>query len=188
MKRFLNFTLFTTIIAGLPFLVSAQKKTEYLASNGKTYHIGDTVILNRGSSPMGNFMYVQFGGWGKVFTHDASKGVEQDDLGRAYAGVGAVIKKIRNEKYRGVDRIVFTVGLGTITNCDMFIEDAIATCEIKDCKGKAETAPTTAPATATVSTADELAKYKKLLDQGAISKAEYEAMKKETIRSLNKLK
>jgi hypothetical protein len=178
MKQFFNQTLFIALLASIPMLVSAQKKTEYLASNGKTYRIGDTVILNRGSSPMGNFMYVQFGGWGKLLTHDSGKGVEQDDLGRAYAGVGAVIKKIRNEKFRGIDRIVFTVGLGTITNCDMFIEDAIATCEIKDCKGKADQGVNTGTQ---ISNADELAKYKKLLDQGAISKADYEAMKKKLL-------
>lgn len=169
------------VIAGILCLFAisgiAQKKTEYAASNGITYHIGDTVKLARGSDPKGNFMYVQTGGWAKSLTYQSGKGAEQYDLDRNFAGRGAVIKKIRNEKSNGADRIVFTVGLGNISNYDMYIEDAIATCEIADCKKNAATA-STAPAP---SAADELAKYKKLLDAGAITKAEYEAKKKKLL-------
>jgi hypothetical protein len=58
----------------------------------------------------------------------------------------------------------------------MYIEDALAVGEVVGGK-KTETAAA-APA---VSPADELAKYKKLLDQGAIMKADYDAMKKKLL-------
>jgi hypothetical protein len=169
------------LLAGILCLFSisllAQKKTDYKASNGITYHIGDTIKLGRGSSPSGNFMYVQTGGWAKSLTYQSGKGAEQYDLDRNFSGRGAVVKKIRNEKSNGADRIVFTVGMGNISNYDMYIEDAIGTCEIADCKKNITTASTTTAPSA----ADELAKYKKLLDAGAITKAEYEAKKKKLL-------
>jgi hypothetical protein len=75
-----------------------QKKTEYTASNGVTYHVGDTVRLGRGSSPQGKFEYVQIGGWASAFVTDAGKGDEKYDLERGFAGMRAVIKKINSEK------------------------------------------------------------------------------------------
>ena len=169
--------LFTAALF-MPLFLSAQKLTEYKASNGITYHIGDTIKLGRGSDPKGNFMYVQIGGWAKMFTDDATKGASQFDLDRNYASTGAIIKKMRSDKLHGTTRVIFTVGLGTISNCEMFIEDAIATCEIADCKKNNAMAANTPAA---ISSADELAKYKKLLDQGAITKAEYETVKKKLL-------
>lgn len=165
------------LLLAVPLFSFGQKLKEYKASNGITYRIGDTVKLGRGSDPNGNFMYVQIGGWGKAFTYESGKGAAQYDLDRNFAGTAAVIKKIRNEKAHGADRIVFTVGLGNISNYDMYIEYAIATCEIADCK-KNLTMTAEQPK---ASNAEELAKYKKLLDQGAITKAEYEAVKKKLL-------
>lgn len=179
MKRVLLVLLLSVgMIAGKGFAQSKQKQTEYLASNGITYHIGDTIKMGHGTDPQGNFMYVQRGGWAKVVFSEPSQGSTQYNLDRSYAGSGAIIKKIRTEKFHKLDRVIFTVGLGSISNCDMYIDDAIASCEIADCKKKGEVV---AVAPASVSPADELAKYKKLLDQGAISKAEYDAMKKKLL-------
>ncbi|MBW4889213.1 SHOCT domain-containing protein [Mucilaginibacter sp. HMF5004] len=170
--------LLTGILCLVAIGVMAQKKTEYKASNGITYHVGDTVKLGRGSSTSGNFMYVQMGGWAKSLTYQSGKGAEQYDLDRNFAGRGAIIKKIRSEKSNGAERIVFTVGMGNISNYDMYIEDAIGTCEIADCK---KNIPNSTAAAVAPSAADELAKYKKLLDAGAITKAEYEAKKKKLL-------
>lgn len=179
MKQFfLLLLLLVGMIGGKVFAQSKQKKTEYLASNGITYHIGDTIKMGHGTDPQGNFMYVQQGGWAKAVFSDPTQGSTQYNLDRSYAGSGAIVKKIRTEKFHKLDRVIFTVGLGSISNCDMYIEDAITSCEIADCKKKGETVAAT-PAAA--SAADELAKYKKLLDQGAISKAEYDAVKKKLL-------
>ena len=40
----------------------AQRLDEYKATNGITYHEGDTVRLGRGSAPNGDFLYLQMGG------------------------------------------------------------------------------------------------------------------------------
>ncbi|QEC79331.1 SHOCT domain-containing protein [Mucilaginibacter ginsenosidivorax] len=178
MKQVFLLLLLLIGMIGNGFAQPKQKQTEYLASNGITYHIGDTIKMGHGTDPQGNFMYVQKGGWAKVVFSEPSQGSSQYNLDRSFAGSGAIIKKIRTEKYHKLDRVIFTVGLGSISNCDMYIDDAIASCEIADCKKKGEVA---AVAPATLSPADELAKYKKLLDQGAISKAEYDAMKKKLL-------
>lgn len=156
----------------------AQKQTEYTASNGITYHVGDTLRLGRGSDPQGNFRYVVMGGWASWLPTNTSKGAEQNNMGRAFTGTAAVIKKMRKETRKKVDRQVFVVGMSAVSNCDLYVEDALATGELVGAK-KTEIVAAVAPAAA--SPADELTKYKKLLDQGAISKAEYEAMKKKLL-------
>ena len=75
-------------------------------------------------------------------------------------------------KQKGAQRYVFIVGGGNITNYELYIEEAIQVCEIKDC-GKKE-----APV---VGAADELKKWKALLDSGAITKEEYDAQKKKLL-------
>lgn len=161
-----------------PLLLFAQKKTEYTASNGITYHVGDTLKLGRGSDPQGNFRYVVIGGWASWLPRNSSKGAEQDNMGRAFTGTAAVIRKMRTETRKKVDRQVFVVGMSAISNCDIYIEDALATGEVVGGK-KTETVAVAAPV---ASSADELAKYKKLLDQGAITKPEYEAIKKKLLK------
>src|ERR1700745_3712877 len=75
---------------------------EYHASNGKTYHIGDTIKLGQGSAPNGTFRYVQYGGW-LVFMMN---GQEADDhnIEKTYSGYGAVIKKIHSFKAHGIPK------------------------------------------------------------------------------------
>src|ERR1700712_3010607 len=48
-----------TLLFLAPFLVFAQALKEYHASNGRTYHPGDTIKLGLGSMPDGNFKYIQ---------------------------------------------------------------------------------------------------------------------------------
>lgn len=156
----------------------SQKQTTYTASNGITYHVGDTIKLGRGSDPQGDFRYVVVGGWASWIPRDSKKGSEQDNMGRAFTGAGAIIKKMKTETLRKVDRQVFVVGIGAYTNCNLYVEDALATGEMVGAK-KPE--PVTKATASVTSSADELAKYKKLLDQGAISKTEYEAVKKKLL-------
>jgi len=101
---------------------------EYKASNGITYQPGDTVRLGRGSAQNGSFLYVQIGGFAQSTSDD------DNNIGRHYSGTNVIIKKIKAYKVRGSEKVFFTVGAGNIVNYNLYIEDAIATCEIADCK------------------------------------------------------
>jgi hypothetical protein len=53
-------------------------------------------------------------------------------IGSAYSGLNVIIKKIKQVTFKGAVKTGFIVGGGNI-NYLLLIEDAIATCEIKDC-------------------------------------------------------
>lgn len=157
----------------LPLAVSAQKLKEYKAPNGKLYHPGDTVRLGLGSMPDGSFKYVQI--------NQLLPGPPDPRRGNSFAarkdmsGSGYVIKKIQKASQPGgSDKIVFTIRTGGLPTCDVWIDEAIATCEVTPCNDSKSAAPT-------ISVADELTKLKKLLDQGAITKQEYDAQKKKLL-------
>jgi len=152
----------------------AQK--EYTAINGVTYKIGDTVHLGRGSSPAGTFLYLQMGGWAAVMTYDASKGPNQLNIGRGYANTAVVIKKIKTERIKGIEKYYFVVGGGNITNYNLMIDDAIQACEVVPCQNP------NAPVIVQQSDKfDQLKKLKDLLDSGALTQAEYDAQKKKLL-------
>jgi hypothetical protein len=135
--------------------------TEYKASNDVTYHIGDTVKLAQGSAHNHDFLYVVTGG--------LAPGVS---LPRGYTGRIAVIKKILNARFKGTDKIYFAVGVGLLTNYYIYIEDAIANCEIADaCKDKNQ------PIESSSDKYDQLKKLKDLLDQGVLTQEEYDKEK-----------
>lgn len=97
----------------LPLALKAQKTlTEYQASNGITYHIGDTVKLGRGSGASHEFLYVL-----------TSSGASAQ---RGYSGGKLVIKKIHRVNFRGMDKVYFV----TAPKYLLYIEDAIETCEV----------------------------------------------------------
>lgn len=86
---------------------------EYVASNGVTYQVGDTVKLGHGSGPMHEFLYVLTSGGAS--------------LTRGYSGGTVVIKKIHRVNFRGLDKVYFETSLGKYL---LYIEDAIAYCEV----------------------------------------------------------
>lgn len=111
MRTLILLSLFT-----LALHASAQKNLpEYKASNGITYTAGDTVKLGTGSGPSHEFLYFLTSG-----------GVS---LQRGYSRATVVIKKIHRVKFRAIDKVY----LETIPGRNLlYIEDAIATCEIAD--------------------------------------------------------
>jgi hypothetical protein len=152
-----------------------KRLNEYLASNGKTYHVGDTVKLGQGSANNGTFRYVQYGGWMMFFQNGNSS--DAHNLDKGYSGYGVVIKKIHSFNANGNQKVVMAVGIRQISNYDLWIEDAIASCEIVDCKGAKAT---------TVQQVDDkfdqLKKLKALLDSGAITQAEFDEQKKKLLK------
>jgi len=107
---------------------------------------------------------------GALFFSDGTK------IGEAYNHLSVTIKKIKLDIINGAPKITFTVGSGTLTNFTVIIDDAIQACEVLPC-----TANTNPAATQTVDVADELIKLKKLLDNGSITQAEYDAQKKKLL-------
>ena len=92
------------------------------------------------------------------------------------SGSGYVIKRISNAKQMtGSQKVVFTIKTGGFTTSDVWIEEAIASCEVTPCVDQKSSTSTK------FSVADELLKLKKLLDAGAITQAEYDAQKKKVL-------
>jgi len=179
MNRFAIKLLFIIIV--IPFGGFAQvlgfgkKLSEYKASNGKTYHIGDTIKLGHGSAPNGDFRYVQIGGWAQLLPME-DKGSDTHNINKYSSGQGAVIQKIHSSKAHGFERVIFAVQLGFGTNFDLYIEDAIASCEIQDCKSNAVVIVQQSS-----DNLDKIKKLKELLDSGAITQSEYDAQKKKLL-------
>jgi hypothetical protein len=98
--------------------------------------------------------------------------------GRAYNGLPVTIKKIRRFKSKNAEKVLFLVGGGNITNYTLDIENAIASCEIKDCIEKVNKVEVVRDAE---SKYDELKKLKELLDSGAITQNEFEKEKKKIL-------
>nr|BFF40407.1 hypothetical protein BACY1_22120 [Tenacibaculum mesophilum] len=153
--------------------VKAQKKVEklkeYTASNGVTYKVGDEFKLGQGSDTNGKFVYVNIGGWGM------STNAESNRLGAANSGLIVTLKKIKKYNYKRYKGVYFTVGGGNITNYTIDIENAIKSCEIEICNDKKEVAESKPDKY------DQLAKLKKLLDDGVLTQEEYDAEKKKIL-------
>lgn len=162
----MNKLLFVAVLF-VPLFSNAQVK-EYKASNGVTYHVGDTLRLGRGTKPDGSFLYLEDHG---IIPNPRSV----RNLPKEFANVGAIIKSIRKMTVNGIDKYMFSVNPGGPMRYTVFIDDAIEACEVKPCK-TADTAPAQVN-----SVADEIKKLKGLLDSGAITKSEYDAQKKKLL-------
>jgi len=144
----------------------AQNLKAYKASNGITYKVGDTLKLGKGSGENGTFLFFQLGGW---------KNSDPKYFGeRDYADSGVLIKRIKMHQLRGNPKMVFTVGGGNIINYTVRVEEAIESCEVIPCKEEQQ---------GVGSVADELLKFKHLLDAGAITQGEYEGEKKKLLKN-----
>ncbi|GAB3907138.1 SHOCT domain-containing protein [Mucilaginibacter boryungensis] len=149
----------------------AQTLKEFKASNGKTYHPGDTITIGMGSMPDGNFKYIQINP--PLFAPPNRNGMNaRKDISMSTA----TIKKISTERQMGgTDKVIFTIKNGGIVTYNVWIFEALSACEITPCPGA------NASSANHGSVADELIKLKKLLDEGALTKDEYNAQKKKLL-------
>lgn len=158
----------------MPFIGVAQSTLkEYRASNGKTYRPGDTIKVGLGSMPDGDFKYIQVN---ELLPGPPRRNGNILNAHKDMSGSNYVIKKIKNEtQASGTNKIVFTIKTGGLPTYNIWIEEAIASCEVTPCgEQKSGMSPK-------FSVADELLKLKKLLDAGAITQAEYDAQKKKLL-------
>lgn len=157
----------------IPFIGFAQN--EYKASNGKTYHVGDTIKVALGSMPDGSFKYVLASQ--PAFFPPRRNG---NDLNarKDFANTNTIIKKIKtgSRLTDNGNKIILVVKGNGLINFDVWIEEAIAACEVTPCATPANVA--TVPA---ASVADELLKLKKLLDAGALTQDEFNVQKKKLL-------
>ncbi len=114
-------------IAGLG-LAQAQKNveklSEYTASNGVTYKVGDDIRLGKGSSYDRSFVYVRMGG---VLLAALGGGYNEKNhiLPAGYKDYIVTIKYIKKSNYRRTKGAVyFGVNAGNIVNYTIQIEPA----------------------------------------------------------------
>jgi hypothetical protein len=166
--------LFMTVATVFTFLsANAERLDKYTAGNGITYQEGDSIQLAYGSAPDGSFNWVQLTGMAAVATHQPGKGGGQFNIGKNWANYVLYIKKIKSFTHKGHTQYYFVVKGGAGANYNLFIEEAIENCEIVVCKEQGSKKE--------YSEADELLKYKNLLDAGAITPEEYSAKKKQLL-------
>ncbi|MES2112868.1 MAG: SHOCT domain-containing protein [Bacteroidota bacterium] len=166
--------LLSLLICLVPVFALGQNLKEYKASNGRTYHVGDTVKIGMGSTADGNFKYIQVTPPPFFPPRPNGNGMSAR---KDFSMSSAVIRKIKTaSQMTGSDKVVFTVKAGGIGTYDVWIAEAIATCEVTPCANS-----TNNTAAAGSSVADEILKLKKLLDSGAITQAEYNAQKKKLL-------
>ncbi len=161
------------LLCALPIIGFAQDLTSYTAGNGKTYKVGDTVKVALGSMPDGNFKYIQAS---PLIPTPPTRNNNSLSARKDFANTITIIRKIKkNANLSGAEKVLFNVKVRGPITYDIWIEEAIAACEITPCVNNTKSAPIN---TGQGSVADELLKLKTLLDAGALTQAEFDAQKK----------
>ena len=109
----------------LPILMLSQNRLDsYTASNGIEYKVGDKIQLDIGSGCDGKFVYVSVGGI--MITMDA----ETNMLPATSAGMIMRIKKIKHYRTEVFNKVMFIMGINSVTNYNMDIEYALRVGEV----------------------------------------------------------
>ncbi|MCM4170060.1 SHOCT domain-containing protein [Arenibacter sp. TNZ] len=155
--------------------LTAQKKdklTTYTAKNGINYKVGDILWLGKGSGEDGSFQYVKIGGWAKKLSSTPMK-LSFKNENRPFT-----IKKMykyRSEKWKSVH---LTLGSDSSTNYSMDLDNALKSGEVKQTIEKRNNSPSLS-----FDKYDQIAKLKKLFDDGALTKEEFESEKTKLLSS-----
>lgn len=138
---------------------------------------GDTLYLGNGSDRRGDFMYI-------YQPTNFILGVQETSLPRGYANKHFVIKHFKKQKdKRTGEKTVAVVSFGGF-NYVADIESAIKAQEVTSINGRSfikKEEPKSIVVKNEISVADELAKLKRLMDDGIISKDEFDAQKKKLL-------
>jgi hypothetical protein len=106
---------------------SVNAFSQYKASNGHVYNVGDTITIGKGSAVNGDFLYIQMNGIVMLGADPSSGDLNMD---KAYSGLKAVIKKIVMKKLAGQVKPCFTITMKPLSYI-VYIEQAIESDEIK---------------------------------------------------------
>jgi hypothetical protein len=96
----------------------------------RSFSVGDTIVLDHGSAPTGEFQYVQLGGLSAAAVYNQNQGPEQFNISRNYSGFAVKIQKIKTLKQGVNQKTYFVVKLG-INTCYVYIDDALKFGEIR---------------------------------------------------------
>lgn len=164
----------------LPDRVSKdQLEAGYQSANGWVVHKGDSLLLGKGSMPDKRFAFVYESL--TSFTSPNSPGT-RNYLSSNMSGQRVLVKELFQY---GTKRTGYTmiakVGVGSIVNYWIEIDNAVEAGELSPPTKFIRTvaSPTTSGNSSSV--ADELKKWKDLLDAGAITKEEYDSQKRKLL-------
>ncbi len=178
--KFFYFFLFAGSLTGpaAHAQIFGKSVAEFTTRAGTVVHVGDTLRLGRGTLPTGEFQFL-------YVPENLFTGSKQVNFSSQLNNLTVRVKDLRaqHSKLYG-DKTVAVVKANTLNGCvDLnAAEDAgeIITAHTRQAVvSAAAPAPAAAPP---LSTADELAKLKKLYDQQVLTKAEYEAQKAKLLK------
>jgi hypothetical protein len=146
--------------------------------SGFVFKDGTKVKLGLGSLPDGNFKYIRANNGGGMISIGGSG---SSILTSRYSGLNGEVSKVQRRGSRKLGYVDYAIlKLGLPERYEVDINSAIAVGEIvlpEQYTTKAAKPSSGAP----VSLADELAKLKKLLDDGILTKEEFDAQKKKLL-------
>lgn len=126
----------SSLIVFFLFTLASSLKAQklYKASNGVTYNIGDTIVMDKGAGVEGRFLSLGMTGLAAIGSVNQNGNSDQLNATRAFAGGRGVIKKIKQMKFAGNIKPYFIIDFHQGPNYMLLIEDAISSCEITPCK------------------------------------------------------
>lgn len=170
---------FCLLLLLIPLAILADDIKEYKASNGVTYHVGDTLRLGHGTNN-GNFTTLKVNGFTAFMIKSHSHDGDRDS--RLYASntvtnARALVKSIKQVTQYGETKYYLVVTIQRAPGSyDLDIEAAINNCEVANCTGSKPGLAQAAP-----DKYDQIKKLKQLLDSGALTQSEYDEQKKKLL-------
>lgn len=163
---------------------SEKHPESYKTESGLIFHVGDYITFGKGTMPGGDFKYITVNSTSFFRAMSASNHInnDQNSLSRDWSGYKEkIIRFDRTGSRRGGYK---TVAIISANGAIRYMVDLNAAIETGEIVVPQEFRPKNNNATVIqqqLSTADEIAKYKKLLDEGVITKEEFEAQKQKLL-------
>jgi hypothetical protein len=146
------------------------------------------IKIGTGSMPDGDFKFIRTNS-ASLFAYHSNTGYnglanQANSFPRSQSGLTYKIKRLEKRGNKKHGYVYYAVIGSGLVNYEMDVENAIASGELSvpdEFKPKPKTATTIVEVKQQISVADELAKLKKLYDDGVLTKEEYEAQKKKLL-------